>query len=117
MSYYKQKNGYTAYIDVDETLVLWKDDPTNPAYKVLSMPNGNLVIKLHKRHIQLVKNLYTIGWNITVWSQGGSDHAENVIKQIGLADHVHEILNKPMMYLDDKPFENQSIRRSFHDDD
>lgn len=115
--YYKQKNGYTAYIDVDETLIFWKDDPNDTSNKVLSLPNGNLVIKLHKKHIQLVKNLYAIGWNITIWSQGGSDHAENVIKQIGLADYVHEIMNKPQMYLDDKLFQDQGIRRSYHNDD
>lgn len=117
MKYYKQKNQYTAYIDVDETLIMWNNDVNDPTTKVLDLPNGNLVIKLHKKHIQLVKNLYAIGWNVTVWSQGGSDHAETVIKQIGLADHVHEIMNKPVMYLDDKPFENQGIRRSYHEPD
>lgn len=116
MSYFKMSNKKTVYVDVDDTLIMWNVDLNDPQSKVLSLERGNLVIKLHKRHIDLVKNLYAIGWNVVIWSQGGSDHAEAVIKQIGLENHVDAILPKPEAYIDDKPFENQSIRRIYKDE-
>lgn len=117
MKYFKLKDHYTAYVDVDETLILWKDDPSDPANKILQLENGDLVVKLHKKHIQLVKNLYTIGWNIIIWSQGGSNHAEAVIKKIGLENYIHAIIPKPTLVIDDKTLAEQGIRRSFYDDE
>ena len=116
-SYHKLPDRKTAFVDVDETLVLWKDDPTDPRNTVIQVANGNLVIKFHKRHIQLVKQLHDIGWNIVIWSQGGSDHAEHVVKACNLEEHIHLITPKPEMFLDDKPIEAQGIRRSYKEDD
>lgn len=116
MTYYKLSDKRTVYVDVDDTLIMWGADINDPEAKCLSLVNGNLVIKLHKKHIQLVKDLYTIGWNVVIWSQGGSDHAEDVIKQIGLANYVHIIAPKPESYIDDLPFEAQYIKRIYKDD-
>lgn len=114
--YFKLPDKRTVYVDVDETLILWNADINDSSSKVLSLENGNLVVKLHKVHIELVKNLYTIGWNVVVWSQGGSDHAEAVIKQIGLENYVHVVAPKPESYIDDLPFESQYIKRIYKDD-
>lgn len=113
MSYYKMSDKRTVYCDVDDTLIMWDADINDPTSKVLSLVNGNIVVRLHKVHIQLVKNLYAIGWNVVVWSQGGSDHAEDVVKQIGLTDYVTAILPKPESYIDDLPFEQQYIKRIY----
>lgn len=104
-------------VDVDETLVLWKDDPTDLQNSVIPVANGNLIVRFHKRHIQLVKQFYIIGWNVIVWSQGGSDHAEHVIKACGLENYIHAIMPKPDTVLDDKELGEQGIRRSFKKDD
>jgi FMN phosphatase YigB (HAD superfamily) len=113
MSYFKLSDKRTVFVDVDGTLIMWGADPLDPESKVLSLANGSITIKLHKEHIQLVKDLFAIGWNVVVWSQGGSDHAEAVIKQIGLADFVHVITSKPESYIDDVPFEQQYIKRTY----
>ena len=112
----KADNRKTAYFDCDETLVMWGADPKEADTKVLCLERGNLCVKLHKKHIQLLKDLYCIGWGIVVWSQGGVEHATAIVKQLGLEQYVDFVLPKPEMYVDDKPFENQGIRRSYHDD-
>lgn len=117
MSYTKLPDRKTVFCDVDETLILWKDDPTDLQNSVIQVANGNLVVKFHKRHIQLVKQFFAIGWNVVVWSQGGSDHAECVIKACKLEDYIHLITPKPDVVLDDKPLKKQGIRRTFKEDD
>jgi hypothetical protein len=116
-NYWKLSDRKTVFCDVDETLVLWKDDPTDLQNSVIQVANGNLVVKFHRRHIALVKQFFVIGWNVIIWSQGGSDHAEHVVKACGLQDHVHAILPKPDVVLDDKGIGDQGIRRSFKVDD
>lgn len=113
MNYFKLADKRTVFCDVDDTLIMWDADINDPNSKVLSLENGNLVVRLHKVHIELVKNLYTIGWNVVVWSQGGSDHADAVVKQIGLANYVHVVMPKPESYIDDLPFEQQYIKRIY----
>ena len=116
-NYFKLPDRKTVFVDVDETLILWKDDPTDLRNSVIQVANGNLVVKFHRRHIELVKQFFVIGWNVIIWSQGGSDHAECVIKACKLEDHIHGIMPKPDVILDDKPIEDQGIRRSFKVDD
>lgn len=116
MSYWKLPDKKTVFCDVDETLILWKDDPTDLQNSVIEVANGNLVVKFHRRHIELVKQFFNIGWNVIIWSQGGSNHAEHVVKACGLDKHIHGIMPKPDVILDDKPLEAQGIRRSFHED-
>lgn len=116
VSYFKLSDKRTIYCDVDDTLIMWDADPFDASSKVLTLVGGNITVSLHKVHIQLVKDLYAIGWNVVVWSQGGSDHAEAVVKQIGLENHVHVITSKPESYIDDIPFEQQYIKRIYKAD-
>lgn len=116
-NYFKLPDRKTVFCDVDETLIMWKDDPTDLQNSVIQVANGNLVVKFHRRHIELVKQFFAIGWNVIVWSQGGSDHAEHVVKACKLENHIHGIMPKPDVVLDDKPLEAQGIRRSYHEDD
>ena len=117
MTYFKLPDRKTVFCDVDETLVLWKDDPTDLQNSVIPVANGNLVVRFHKRHIQLVKQFYVIGWNVIVWSQGGSDHAEHIVKACGLENYIHAILPKPEVVMDDKEIGAQGFRRTFKKDD
>lgn len=116
-NYFKLPDKKSVYVDCDETLILWKDDPMDLQNSVIQVANGNLVVKFHRRHIELVKQFYSIGWNVIVWSQGGSDHAEHVVKACKLENHIHAIVPKPDVFLDDKEIQDQGIRRSFKKDD
>lgn len=117
MSYWKVADKKTVMIDCDQTLIMWEDDAADLSNSVIQVANGNLVVKFHRRHIELVKQFFAIGWNVIVWSQGGSDHAEHVVKACKLENHIHGIMPKPDVVLDDKPLEAQGIRRSYHEDD
>lgn len=111
--YIKLSDKRTVYVDIDETIIGW-DHHSNPkATPIETANNGYLYVVLHKEHIELVKNLYNIGWNVIVWSQGGSDHAEKVVQQVGLNGFVHMIVPKPECYIDDIPFEQQYIKRIY----
>jgi hypothetical protein len=57
--------------------------------------------------------LRTVGWQIVAWSQGGSSHAERVIKLLQLDNLVDLIVSKPTVYVDDLPFEQQYIKRIY----
>jgi len=111
--YFKLPDKRTVYVDVDDTLIMWDADINDPLSKVIEVMNGNLVVYFHKEHIQLVQNLYAIGWNVVVWSQGGSDHAEKVVQACKLENSIHAIMPKPENYIDDIPFEQQHIPRKY----
>lgn len=108
--YFKLPNRETAYVDVDETLICWAKgkDIHDPKTKPIEVVNGTLIVYLHINNIELVKNLFTIGWNIIIWSKGGSDHAEKVILAVGLKDYIHAIIPKPTTVIDDKSIAEQA---------
>lgn len=101
----------TCYFDVDDTLVMWNYDIKN--YIEIPSETGAMYVTRNDSHIELLINLKAIGWNIVVWSQGGSDHAERVIKALKLEKYVDIILPKPESYVDDIPFEQQYIKRIY----
>lgn len=113
MKYFKLEDKRICYVDVDDTLIMWNADINDPQSKVIEVMNGNLVVYFHKEHIQLIKDLYAIGWNIVIWSQGGSDHAEKVVQACQLENYVHVISPKPENYIDDLSFEAQGITRKY----
>ena len=94
----------TVFFDVDDTLCEWypcsegEKDATyfnvngHEFYKKAIMPNIN-GLKAHHR----------AGHLVVVWSAGGSNHAANVIRALGIEDYVDVILTKPDYYYDDKP--------------
>lgn len=87
------------FYDVDDTLVVWNDQSEDAvkfnagAYNVFAVP--------HKKHIQLMKEFKARGFTIVVWSQGGSQWAESVIKTLALESVVDIIMPKPYWYVDD----------------
>ena len=111
--YFKLSDKRTVFCDCDDTLIMWNADIDDPLAKVIEVMNGNLVIYFHRKHIQTIKDLHAIGWNIVVWSQGGSDHAEKVIQACQLENYVHAVLPKPENIIDDLPFEQQGIPRKY----
>lgn len=98
--------------DVDDTLILWDTEPENP----LNINIDGLICRPHKKHIQLLKRLKAIGWNVVVWSQGGADHAANVVKHLKLEKYVDVVMSKPEVIFDDLPWEEQYIKRKYLDE-
>ncbi len=114
----------TIYVDVDDTLVMWEgigqgdsnlmQNAVAVEYSVhsLHVVNGReipveriltqLVIP-NKAHIDLLKESKAGGMSVVVWSQGGSDWAEAVVKALNLTQFVDAVVSKPVAYVDDLP--------------
>jgi len=93
-----------AYFDVDDTLVIHATNMTeeqekrsirvrDECFTTSCIPNTPMIEKL--------KDHYIRGDGVCVWSQGGSDWAEAVVKALKLEKYVHVILTKPTHYYDD----------------
>lgn len=106
----------TFYFDCDETLVMWGADINDKTSVMVESDDGVLVTRPHKKHIELLKDLKRAGFKIVVWSQGGSDHAERVVKALKLEEFVDLVIAKPEAYVDDIPFEQQYIKRIFKEE-
>lgn len=93
----------TIYFDVDDTLVVWdvwqgREDEclTFEKWKY----NSNNVVP-HYEHIAKLKQHKEEGDVIVVWTQGGSEWGEAVVKALNLENYVDIIMNKPDAYYDD----------------
>ena len=92
------------YFDVDETLVLWEGanaDAEKFPIK-LDIAGWRVYGKPHQRHVDALKKHKQLGDAVVVvWSAGGQDHAEEVVRQLGIGEYVDYILAKPDQYYDD----------------
>lgn len=98
------KNEMPIYFDVDETLIVWGKIKRGQKVVAVTDPYGGSVnyVRPHLGHIKVLKDRHARGAFITVWSAGGYRWAEAVVKALGLTNHVHQIMSKPFMYVDDK---------------
>jgi phosphoglycolate phosphatase-like HAD superfamily hydrolase len=89
--------------DVDDTLIMWHAEDLSKAIQIddpyIKGCTYNLVP--HEGHIQLMKKYKARGFTIVVWSAGGVDWAENVVKALKLEEFVDAVFTKPCRYVDD----------------
>lgn len=106
------------FSDVDDTLVMWKP-PTEYEEECVAFDNNGVIEYClpHKKHIELLRQFKARGHTVVVWSQGGSDWAEQVIKKLGIEDIVDIVMPKPFWYIDDIPamLFMEEARRIFRD--
>ncbi len=98
----------TIFFDVDDTLVLWDvvraDTDLDKLVQILDPYDGTMTfLRPHLPHITLLKNHFARGSHIVVWSQGGYQWVEAVVKALGLEQYVHQCMTKPRAYVDDLP--------------
>lgn len=86
--------------DVDDTLVIWDWRALNPDGIGL-IKIGTEHVLPHTRHIELMRQFKARGHTVVVWSQGGHEWAESVVKALGLEDQVDLVMDKPNWYVDD----------------
>lgn len=98
------KNELTVAFDCDDTLVLWNKE-NHPKAITFLCPYTKEHIRLvpHTEHIKLLKDYKGRGYNITVWSAGGWEWAETVVKTLELENYVDIVQNKMIKYVDDLP--------------
>jgi hypothetical protein len=88
--------------DVDETLVRFDE-------------TGN--IRVHKGHVEALKNHWRRGHHVKVHSKGGSLWARCIVDLLRLNKYVHEITNKTSWYYDDIPADQWKERVYLKQDD
>jgi phosphoserine phosphatase len=74
------------FVDCDDTLVIWDRSSYTP----------------HQEHIDAVKRFHARGHTVVVWSAGGSEWAERVVKELHLEPYITLVMSKPDWYIDDK---------------
>lgn len=101
------KSDRLAFFDCDDTLVLWP----KLAKKVATYSNRHKLpwvtingkqFRVHKAHIQKMKDYHTLGFVIVVWSNSGHKWAETVVKKLKLGKYVSIVMSKPHRIFDDK---------------
>lgn len=108
-------NDNTVFFDVDDTLVLWEyphEQIDNTI--VISAQDGYSVRVLpHLEHIKRLKQFKARAQGVVVWSQGGWEWAQAVVRALDLDEYVDIIMAKPRWLFDDLPvkyFLNESNR-------
>ena len=108
------------YFDVDDTLVMWNPTPeqlekdgvdfTCPAGQYFdgddmtqASPEWTAKLVPHKKHIEMLKLHKMRNHAVIVWSAGGWDWAEAVVKALGLESYVDLVITKPRWAYDDMP--------------
>lgn len=106
------------YVDVDETLIFWeaKDIDADDCVIEVTDPyiNGTRVkVVPHWRNIRLLQRKFGQGHKIVVWSAGGSEWAETIVKALKIEPFVHLILSKPTHIIDDKEMKDWGVPRIY----
>lgn len=90
--------------DVDKTLVDWGKDYRNKGDGKIEFDYGSEKVYLvpHGFHPIFLKHCYNRNDLVIVWSNNGAGWAEQVVKKLGLENHVSIIMGKPSRHIDDK---------------
>lgn len=112
------KNEAILPVDIDGTLITHIHKPiyyTDDCLAVVDPLDSTKVIYVEANHamIRLLKEEHHRGACIKVWSRGGWEWAQNVIKALELEQYVDEIMSKPRSYFDDLPIEKWLTDRVF----
>jgi len=99
---FKVKDGGVYASDVDDTLIMWRIPEGYKGPLVETNYNGfkdqgipNLPAIAH------LKKMKARAYSVVVWSAGGSDWAEVVVKALGLENYVDVVMPKIDFHLDD----------------
>lgn len=117
--YVKLPEKPTLYCDVDDTL-LFADAKTPDQLRTGSnkvILNGR-VWYAHPGHVDILKDFYARGHHVVVWSAGGSDWAEAVVRALELTEWVTLVAPKPTWMIDDRrigDFTDREGRRFYLD--
>lgn len=97
------KNENVVGVDIDNTLLLWKD-ASNPGDNKLPISYGGQTVYLtpHNYHVAIVRSWMERGYHVIVWSANGYQHALNALTALGFqeTDKI-QVMTKLCKHLDD----------------
>lgn len=103
-SYFKSRSLPHLYVDVDDTLVAWSSHLLDSkVYEKISIPFDHFIEEavINTHNVEHLKKMARRGHVVIVWSAGGVDWANAVVKALELGTYVDAVLEKPTYYLDD----------------
>lgn len=100
--YYLMKDGGVYASDVDSTLISWTIPKDYDGPLIETKLNGFKEVGIPNEYaINHLKKMKARNFSVIVWSRGGSEWAEEVVKRLGLSDWVDSIQPKIDFHLDD----------------
>jgi len=91
-----------AVCDVDDTIVMHHPDSLGEAITITDpYTKTNIDLKIHRKHVKLIKDFKARGYTVIVWSHGGPRWAKSVVDALGLEKYVDIVMAKPAKTLDD----------------
>lgn len=90
--------------DVDDTLIMHRPNKFTSAVVDIENPYDGITRRydLNRNMIKLIREEHARGNPILVWSRRGAPWAKAVVEALQLTDIVSLIMDKPMVYFDDK---------------
>jgi hypothetical protein len=100
-------------VDIDETLVLYKDISRDKKGKIaFEYGDKTLYLTPHQMNIAFIKHCKNVrGYTLIAWSANGGHWAKTVIEGLGLTEYFDFYMQKPIEYVDDKPVEQWMTNR------
>ena len=77
--------------------------PETPPSEIIVVGSWTERVKPHKKHVEQLKLHSMRGHTIIVWSAGGWEWAEAVVRALKLEQYVNLVIEKPMWVYDDLP--------------
>jgi hypothetical protein len=103
--------------DCDDTLVIWDYPPEKLSECIyLKIDITEIPLLPHKKHIEELKKHKARGHRVIVWSAGGWEWANEVVKKLELEEFVDVVMSKPRWFYDDLPSTEfmPEINRIYH---
>lgn len=97
---FKIPNGPVAGFDIDDTLVCWNEIDGAPTVEIECRGRKSLY-SINSHNLDYLIKLSNRGHAIIVWSAGGSDWAEAVVKALKIENYVDAVSPKLTYYIDD----------------
>ena len=104
----------SVWYDVDNTLVFsLREYPHQISNEIVKI-NGRK-FWVHLPHVETIKDFKARGHTVVVWSAGGSEWAETVVKSLNLEEYIDLVISKPDWIWDDKEPEEFMPKRFYYD--
>lgn len=117
------KGENNVFCDVDGTLIyhVRQTSQLNVGETILNVQDPldaskNIKVGVNRNMVRLLKEEYQRGSRVIVWSRGGWQWAQNVVKALDLGKRLERdiiIMSKPLVYFDDLPVEQWLQHRVF----
>ena len=97
------KSTKIVYFDVDNTLIYSESEVPGKMFDTTLITISNVHFYIHNFQCELLKSFKARGHTVVVWSQGGADWAETIVRATNLTAFVDLVIGKPDWFCDDKP--------------